>query len=54
MPVYRVYLTVDVDGDDIDWVHSMVDEMNEMDGVKVVDVDHDPDNDVDYPIYEDE
>lgn len=47
MPVYRVYLTVDVDGDDINWVHSMVDEMNQMDGVKVVDVDHDPDNDVD-------
>ena len=53
MPIYKADITVEVDGDDIDWLWGSLDQLKEMDGVKVTNVAPWSDNPEDYPDYTD-
>ena len=54
MPKYKATLEISVDGDDVDWLYNAVDQLREMDGVKVTQVSPYANNPVDYPIFEDD
>ena len=49
MPIYKASIEIEVDGDDIEWVEDVLDEIREMDGVNLKEVAMYSDNPPDYP-----
>jgi len=54
MPVYKATIEVEMDGDDIDWLHTTVNQWRDYDGITISDVELHDDNPPDYPDEEDE
>ena len=49
MPIYRVTIVLEVDGDDISWLDDTIEELRDMDGVTVAGVSPHADNPPEYP-----
>lgn len=49
MPIYKADITIEVDGDDIDWLWDVINQFDKIDGVKITEVAQWSDNPEQYP-----